>query len=150
MAVSALVTGCAGFIGSHLTESLLADGHSVLGVDCFSDNYRRSDKRANLLNASDYARFELVTGDLVELDVAALVEQVDVVYHLAAEPGARASWGSRFDTYTRHNVAATQRLLEVTRRPSASSTPVPRASTATRSRSPRPRTSRRARSRPTA
>ena len=114
MGVSALVTGCAGFIGSHLTESLLADGHSVLGVDCFNDNYRRSDKRANLQIASDYARFELVTGDLVELDVAALVEQVDVIYHLAGEPGVRSSWGSRFDTYTHHNVAATQRLLEVT------------------------------------
>ena len=45
---SALVTGCAGFIGSHLTESLLADGHAVIGVDCFNDNYRREDKRANL------------------------------------------------------------------------------------------------------
>ena len=45
---SAVVTGCAGFIGSHLTESLLADGHTVLGVDCFNDNYARGDKYANL------------------------------------------------------------------------------------------------------
>src|SRR3954469_11531711 len=111
---SALVTGCAGFIGSHLTESLLCDGHSVLGVDCFNDNYRRSDKRANLTAASDYDGFELVMGDLVTLDVAGLIEQVDVVYHLAGEPGVRSSWGARFDRYTHHNVAATQRLLEAT------------------------------------
>jgi UDP-glucose 4-epimerase len=112
LGVKALVTGCAGFIGSHLTESLLEDGHAVLGVDCFNDNYRRADKRANLDIAGEYEAFELVTGDLVSLDVHALVEQVDVVYHLAGEPGVRSSWGSRFDRYTHHNVAATQRLLE--------------------------------------
>src|SRR3954447_5403974 len=108
----ALVTGCAGFIGSHLTEALLADGHSVLGVDCFNDNYRRADKRANLAVASDYEAFELVTGDLVTLDMPALIERVDVVYHLAGEPGVRSSWGRRFERYTHHNVGATQRLLE--------------------------------------
>jgi UDP-glucuronate 4-epimerase len=112
----ALVTGCAGFIGSHLTEALLADGHEVLGVDCFNDNYRRADKRANLVVASEYGTFELVTGDLVGLDAAALIEQVDVIYHLAGEPGVRSSWGARFDRYTHHNVAATQRLLEATPR----------------------------------
>src|SRR3954447_11550432 len=112
----ALVTGCAGFIGSHLTESLLQDGHEVLGVDCFNDNYRRADNRANLALAREYATFELVTGDLVALDVAALIERVDVVYHLAGEPGVRSSWGARFDRYTHHNVAATQRLLEATPR----------------------------------
>jgi UDP-glucuronate 4-epimerase len=110
----ALVTGCAGFIGSHLAESLLEDGHEVLGVDCFNDNYRRADKRANLALANEYATFELVTGDLVGLDVAALIEQADVIYHLAGEPGVRSSWGARFDRYTHHNVAATQRLLEAT------------------------------------
>jgi UDP-glucuronate 4-epimerase len=113
---SALVTGCAGFIGSHLTESLLADGHIVLGVDCFNDNYRRADKRANLAIAQEYDHFEFVHGDLVTLDVGALVEEVDVIYHLAGEPGVRSSWGPRFDRYTHHNVAATQRLLEATDR----------------------------------
>src|SRR4051812_23043642 len=112
----ALVTGCAGFIGSHLTEALLEDGHEVLGVDCFNDNYRRADKRANLALAREYGTFALVHGDLVALDVAALIEQVDVVYHLAGEPGVRSSWGARFDRYTHHNVAATQRLLEATPR----------------------------------
>src|SRR4051795_9539076 len=108
----ALVTGCAGFIGSHLTESLPADGHEGLGVDCFNDNYRRADKRANLALAREYGTFELVHGDLVDLDVAALIEHVDAIYHLAGEPGVRSSWGARFDRYTHHNVAATQRLLE--------------------------------------
>jgi UDP-glucuronate 4-epimerase len=113
---NALVTGCAGFIGSHLTESLLGDGHSVLGVDCFNDNYSRADKLGNLARAGQYDAFELRTADLNALDAAALLEQVDVVYHLAGEPGVRASWGSRFDRYTNHNVQATQHLLEAARR----------------------------------
>ena len=108
----ALVTGCAGFIGSHLTESLLADGHTVVGVDCFNDNYRREDKRANLEAALQHDDFRLVPDDLVTADLPALLADCDVVYHLAGEPGVRASWGRRFDRYTHHNVAATQRLLE--------------------------------------
>ena len=111
----ALVTGCAGFIGSHLTESLLKDGHAVLGVDCFSDNYARADKRANLAHASDYDGFRLLTADLVAVDARVLLDEVDVVFHLAGEPGVRASWGPRFDRYTHHNVQATQRLLEAAR-----------------------------------
>jgi UDP-glucuronate 4-epimerase len=111
----ALVTGCAGFIGSHLTESLLEDGHAVLGVDCFNDNYRRADKRANLERAREHREFRLVEADLVDLDARRLIEECDVVYHLAGEPGVRGSWGQRFDRYTHHNVAATQRLLEAAR-----------------------------------
>jgi UDP-glucuronate 4-epimerase len=111
----ALVTGCAGFIGSHLTESLLEDGHAVLGIDCFNDNYRRADKRANLERALQHRDFRLIEADLVESDARALIEDCDVVYHLAGEPGVRSSWGQRFDRYTRHNVAATQRLLEAAR-----------------------------------
>jgi UDP-glucuronate 4-epimerase len=108
----ALVTGCAGFIGSHLTDALLGDGHSVLGIDCFNDNYAPADKHANLERAREFDAFELLDADLVEADADALLEQVDVIYHLAGEPGVRSSWGSRFDRYTHHNVAATQRLLE--------------------------------------
>jgi nucleoside-diphosphate-sugar epimerase len=109
---SAVVTGCAGFIGSHLTEALLEDGQTVLGVDCFNDNYARADKRANLERATQYDRFRLLTADLNRLDATALLAEADVVYHLAGEPGVRASWGPRFDRYTHHNVQATQRLLE--------------------------------------
>jgi UDP-glucuronate 4-epimerase len=108
----AVVTGCAGFIGSHLTESLLEDGHTVLGVDCFNDNYARADKRANLERATEYDGFRLLTADLNAVDATALLDEADVVYHLAGEPGVRASWGARFDRYTHHNVQATQRLLE--------------------------------------
>ena len=149
----ALVTGCAGFIGSHLTEALLADGHAVLGVDCFNDNYARADKRANLARASDYDALRARDGDLVELDARALIEPCDVVFHLAGEPGVRSSWGPRFDRYTHHNVAATQRLLEAARELPGRALRVRvlvARSTATRSRCRRTRTTRRARSPPTA
>jgi nucleoside-diphosphate-sugar epimerase len=111
----ALVTGCAGFIGSRLTEALLQDGHGVLGIDCFNDNYSRAAKRANLARASEFDDFEFVGADIVDVDARALIEPVDVVFHLAGEPGVRSSWGPRFDSYTHHNVAATQRLLEAAR-----------------------------------
>ncbi len=108
----ALVTGCAGFIGSHLVESLLADGHEVLGVDCFNENYERADKWANMARARDYAGFRFLAADLGTADVAALVADCETVFHLAAEPGVRSSWGRRFDRYVHNNVTATQRLLE--------------------------------------
>jgi UDP-glucuronate 4-epimerase len=108
----ALVTGCAGFIGSHLSESLLADGHEVLGVDCFNDNYARSQKLSNLRSVLDFESFRFARCDLAEADASRLLDGCDVVFHLAAEPGVRSSWGSRFDVYLRNNVAATQRLLE--------------------------------------
>jgi UDP-glucuronate 4-epimerase len=112
---SALVTGCAGFIGSHLTESLLRDGYEVLGVDCFNDNYGRGEKEANLALALGYDRFALRVADLASADAAELLAGRDVVFHLAAEPGVRTSWGARFDRFVRNNVVATQRLLEAAR-----------------------------------
>src|SRR3954451_3787631 len=112
---SALVTGCAGFIGSHLTESLLADGVPVLGVDCFNDNYGRAQKLENLAHARAWDAFEFVPIDLARGDLRDLVEEVDVVFHLAAEPGVRASWGARFEHYLRNNVQATQHLCEAVR-----------------------------------
>src|SRR4051794_2845114 len=110
-----LVTGCAGFIGSHLTEALLADGQEVLGVDCFNDNYARREKLGNLHSAQSYDSFEFVPLDLARGDLRDLVERVDVIYHLAAEPGIRASWGERFEIYLRNNVLATHHLLEAAR-----------------------------------
>jgi UDP-glucose 4-epimerase len=107
-----LVTGCAGFVGSHLTEALLADGHDVVGVDCFSDNYPVAEKLENLACVRAHALFELHSVDLASADVARLVDGCDVVYHLAAEPGVRTSWGRRFDRFVHNNVEATQRLLE--------------------------------------
>jgi nucleoside-diphosphate-sugar epimerase len=112
----ALVTGCAGFIGSHLTESLLADGHHVLGVDCFNDNYGRRAKLSNLAHAQCWDDFEFLPIDLSRGQLQDIVEACDVVFHLAAEPGVRASWNDRFETYVRNNVIATQHLLEAARR----------------------------------
>src|SRR4051794_18291536 len=108
----ALVTGCAGFIGSHLTDSLLTDGHEVVGVDCFNDNYGRHEKRRNLEHALEWSEFDFVPIDLARGDLTELVEEVDAIFHLAAEPGVRSSWGQRFENYQRNNIAATQLLLE--------------------------------------
>jgi UDP-glucuronate 4-epimerase len=111
----ALVTGCAGFIGSHLTESLLADGHEVVGVDRFNDNYSRLIKAANMTRITDWPRFGFVEDDLATMDLDDLVRDCDAVFHLAAEPGVRSSWGKRFDFYLHNNVLSTQRLLEAAR-----------------------------------
>lgn len=110
--MKALVTGAAGFIGSHLCESLLADGHEVVGVDAFIPYYPRSFKDANLARALDHSGFRLVEGRLQELDLAPLLDGVAQAYHLAAQAGVRASWGRDFQIYTENNVLATQRLLE--------------------------------------
>ena len=108
----ALITGCAGFIGSQLSESLLADGHSVVGVDCFTDNYARSRKLSNLLRARQYDEFELQEADLAEAELGGLLAGCDAIFHLAAEPGVRSSWDDRFELFLRRNVMATQRLLD--------------------------------------
>lgn len=110
------MTGCAGFIGSHLTESLLHDGHEVVGVDCFNNNYGRSQKLRHLARASDWDSFSFIPVDLARGDVDDLVSDAEVVFHLAAEPGVRPSWGSRFEQYLRNNVLATQNLLDATHR----------------------------------
>jgi UDP-glucose 4-epimerase len=111
----AMVTGCAGFIGSHLTESLLTDGHEVLGIDCFNDNYGRTDKLENLRHAQEWTDFQFVPIDLARGDLMDLVDECDAVFHLAAEPGVRPSWGGRFANYVRNNITATQHLLEALR-----------------------------------
>jgi UDP-glucuronate 4-epimerase len=108
----ALVTGCAGFIGSHLAESLLGDGHAVLGIDCFNDNYVRAPKLDNISRARDFDAFEFVPIDLARGDLEDVVGECDTIFHLAAEPGVRSSWGDRFDMFVRNNVLATQKLLE--------------------------------------
>ena len=107
-----LITGAAGFIGSTLAERLLADGHDVVGVDCFTDYYDPAIKRANVAAARADQRFELVEVDLLEADLAPLLDGVDVVYHLAGQPGVRASWGAGFADYASWNISVTQRLLE--------------------------------------
>lgn len=111
MPTRALVTGAAGFIGSTLTERLLADGVSVVGVDCFTDYYDIALKKKNLAPALAHKDYQFLQLDLGDADLSALPE-VDVVFHQAAQAGVRASWGREFATYVHHNVLATQRLLE--------------------------------------
>lgn len=111
----ALVTGSAGFIGSHLCEHLLAAGDEVRGIDAFTDYYARSRKEENLSALVGRRGFTFFEADLAEVPLGSFVDGVDVVYHLAGQPGVRSSWGSDFDIYLRQNVLATQRLLEACR-----------------------------------
>jgi UDP-glucose 4-epimerase len=104
-----LVTGCAGFIGSHLAERLLREGYEVIGIDCFTDYYPREIKEANISNALNHSKFKLIEEDLLEMDE---FPEVDYVFHEAAQAGVRASWGKSFEIYTRNNIEATQKLLE--------------------------------------
>jgi len=116
--VRALVTGTAGFIGSHLSERLLRDGWEVRGVDCFTSHYPRALKEANLLTLRAHPRFETIEVDLGAADCEALVGECDTVFHLAAQPGVRTSWSDGFLLHDEANVRVTQRLLEaVTRHP---------------------------------
>src|SRR3954451_22444838 len=111
-----LVTGCAGFIGSTLTDALLARGHHVRGVDSFTDYYDPQRKRGHLRSASTSERFELIEADLAETELASLLDGVDVVFHLAGQPGVRVSWSDGFSVYVTQNILATQRLLEAVKR----------------------------------
>src|SRR4051812_44082416 len=108
---TALVTGCAGFIGSHLSERLLDDGHAVVGVDCFTDAYARAAKESNLERLRDEPAFELLDLDLARDPLEGLMDGVDDVYHLAGQASVRASFGPRRSEYARNNVTATRRLL---------------------------------------
>lgn len=110
-----IVTGAAGFIGSHLSERLLALGHHVVGVDSFTDYYERASKERNLQAALAHPDFTFEELDLVDSDLAPVLKDVGVVYHLAGQPGVRPSWGGQFDRYVRDNVLATQRLLEASK-----------------------------------
>lgn len=108
-----LVTGAAGFIGSHLCDALIARGDTVVGVDSFTEYYSPARKRANLADALA-AGLEFRRVDLTCDPLEPIVEGIDVIYHLAGQPGVRPSWGENFALYTRRNLVATQRLLEAT------------------------------------
>ncbi|HNW91587.1 MAG TPA: NAD-dependent epimerase/dehydratase family protein [bacterium] len=111
--MKALVTGVAGFIGSHLARELLARGWQVTGIDCFTDYYPRAYKENHLAGLRAAAGLALHDEDMLAGRLAERLDGVDVVFHLAAQAGVRASWGGQFDVYTDQNIRATQQLLEL-------------------------------------
>jgi len=110
--MKALVTGVAGFIGSHLAEELLRGGATVIGLDCFTDYYPRAIKDANVAAVARHPGFSFVEGSIQHANLRQLLEGVSHVFHLAAQAGVRKSWGRDFQIYTTNNVEATQVLLE--------------------------------------
>ncbi len=110
--MKALVTGTAGFIGSHLTTALLDRGAAVVGIDSFTDYYARSLKESNVAVNTGNPAFRFVETSIQSADLAALLDGVTHVFHLAAQAGVRKSWGGEFQTYTANNVDASQQLLE--------------------------------------
>ena len=104
-----LITGCAGFVGSHLTERLLKNGSEVIGIDCFSDYYDRELKEKNLAVSLKNDKFTFIEKDILEMDE---YPDVDYVYHIAAQAGVRDSWGDNFRGYTSNNIEVTWKLLE--------------------------------------
>ncbi|MHC1687002.1 MAG: GDP-mannose 4,6-dehydratase [Methanothrix sp.] len=105
----ALITGCAGFIGSTLLDILLKTKFDVIGIDSFSNYYSREIKERNILDALNNKKFTFIEDDLLNIDE---YPEVDYVFHLAAQAGVRASWGSNFEIYTKNNIEVTQRILE--------------------------------------
>jgi UDP-glucose 4-epimerase len=110
--MNALVTGGAGFIGSHLSERLLSQGARVTAIDAFTDFYPRPLKERNLEQLRGRDGYAFVEGDLRQLDLPKLLDGITHVFHLAAQAGVRRSWGADFQVYTGLNIDATQRLLE--------------------------------------
>jgi UDP-glucose 4-epimerase len=86
-----------------------------VGLDCFNGNYARREKLRNLERAREWDNFDFVPIDLARGELHEFVAESDLIFHLAAEPGVRASWGDRFETYVRNNVLATQHLLDAAR-----------------------------------
>jgi UDP-glucose 4-epimerase len=107
-----VVTGVAGFIGSHLAERLIEEGHEVTGIDCFTDYYSRSKKEANLAKLLSLPGFNFIEGNLLTLDLPDLLKSATYIFHQAAQAGVRSSWGNEFAIYTNLNVLATQKILE--------------------------------------
>ena len=110
--MKALVTGCAGFIGSTLVDRLLADEADVIGIDCFTDYYPRPIKERNLSGALKHPRFRFLESRIQDLDLPDVLNDRTHVFHLAAQAGVRKSWGRNFEIYTVNNIEATQVLLE--------------------------------------
>lgn len=110
-----LVTGTAGFIGSHIAQTLLDRGDAVIGIDCFTDHYPRPVKEDRIRPLMDYENLTFIEDDILSADLPKLLENVDVVIHEAAQPGVRSGWDDSFEIYSRNNIEATQKLLNASK-----------------------------------
>jgi nucleoside-diphosphate-sugar epimerase len=110
-----VVTGAAGFVGSHLCTRLLEQGNDVVGIDAVTDFYDVTLKEANLAALADWDSFTFCRADLLKAPLRQLLDGANVVFHLAGQPGVRPSWGRKFDVYVERNILATQCLLEASR-----------------------------------
>jgi UDP-glucose 4-epimerase len=107
-----IVTGAAGFIGSHLVDILLQRGEEVIGIDEFNDYYDPVLKRKNIATFQNLSNFTLIEGDIRFLELPEICQNVEIIYHQAAQAGVRSSWGKGFRAYTERNINTTQVLLE--------------------------------------
>jgi len=111
-----LITGAAGFVGSSLAEALLSLGHEVIGLDALTDYYDSEIKKSNITAARDHSAYTFLNENILTADLESILDDVEIVYHQAAQPGVRASWGEQFSVYTENNVLATQLLLDACRK----------------------------------
>lgn len=110
--MKALVTGCAGFIGFTLCSKLLLDGNEVIGIDSMDPYYSINIKENNVKLLLKHPRFRFADTDVSDNPE---IPETDVIFHLAGQPGVRASWGEMFERYIRNNILSTQVLLENSR-----------------------------------
>ena len=109
---TAIVTGVAGFIGSHLAEKLLEKNFRVIGIDCYTNYYSKKIKKENLENCFKNKNFTFLEKDIIHLDLEPILKKSNYLFHEAAQPGVRKSWGVEFKIYVRNNILTTQKILE--------------------------------------
>jgi len=112
---TAIVTGVAGFIGSHLAEKLLEKKFKVIGIDSLTNYYSKKIKINNLSNCLKNKNFHFIQNDLMKIELEPILKKTDFIFHQAAQPGVRSSWGTEFNTYVKNNILATQKLLEISK-----------------------------------
>src|SRR5712691_237200 len=103
-----IITGAAGFIGSHLAEALILEGHHVLGIDGFTATYGRSMKLRNLALLRESPNFKLTESRIEQLTNEDFGSEEAYVFHLAGQPGVRDSWRAGFGEFVQNNIVATQ------------------------------------------